>query len=227
MSTQYFIDDSSKFMDYSNKLTTSSISTAISVIKSGGLVVIPTDTVYGIGSDAFDMHAIKSLLKTKACKFNRPIGILVGSWNTINGLAHIITYETKELIHAFWPGPLSIIVKQAPSFQRKFTDSNGNIMLRMPLHPIAIELLQEVGPMAVSSANTSGNPPATSIKEAQSYFGNKVSVYLDGGNFYQQNPSTIIDMTKKNPCILRNGPININAIAEVLCTDPSNIFQKF
>ncbi len=136
------------------------IASAISALKGGRLVVMPTDTVYGIGADAFDSDAVAALLSAKGRGRDMPVPVLVGSWHTIEGLVYSVPQTARELIRAFWPGALSLVVQQAPSLQWDLGDAHGTVMLRMPLHPVAIELLREVGPMAVSSANISGRPAA-------------------------------------------------------------------
>src|ERR1700761_353091 len=135
---------------------TAGIPSAISALKGGRLVVLPTDTVYGIGADAFDGTAVAALLAAKGRGRDMPVPVLVGSWHTIDGLAQTVSNAARELIRAFWPGALSLVVRQAPSVQWDLGDARGTVMLRMPLHPVAIELLREVGPMAVSSAHVSG-----------------------------------------------------------------------
>ena len=134
------------------------IASAVSALKGGSLVVLPTDTVYGIGADAFDGEAVAALLSAKGRGRDMPVPVLVGSWHTIEGLVYSVPHTARELIRAFWPGALSLVVRQAPSLQWDLGDAHGTVMVRMPLHPVAIELLREVGPMAVSSANISGRP---------------------------------------------------------------------
>src|SRR5689334_594971 len=192
------------------------IASAISALKGGRLVVMPTDTVYGIGADAFDSAAVASLLAAKGRGRDMPVPVLVGSWHTIDGLVYSVPQSAKELIRAFWPGALSLVVRQAPSLQWDLGDANGTVMLRMPLHPVAIELLREVGPLAVSSANISGRPPAVTVDDARTQLGELVEVYLDGGPSEQQAASTIVDLTGATPRVLRQGPITAEAIAKVL-----------
>src|SRR5579884_517021 len=119
------------------------IASAVNAVKSGRLVVMPTDTVYGIGADAFDPAAVAALFAAKGRGRNMPVGVLVGSWQTIDGLSFSVPSAARELIHAFWPGALSIVVQQAPSLQWDLGEGNGTVMVRMPLHPVAIELLRE------------------------------------------------------------------------------------
>jgi L-threonylcarbamoyladenylate synthase len=199
------------------------IAAAVGALKGGRLVVMPTDTVYGIGADAFDNTAVAALLSAKGRGRDMPVGVLVGSWHTIEGLVYTIPDGARELIRAFWPGALSLVVAQAPSLQWDLGDARGTVMLRMPLHPVAIELLREVGPMAVSSANVSGRPPAVNAQEARDQLGDLVDVYLDAGPSQQQAASTIVDLTGDAPRLLRAGPVSVERIAEVLGMDPGRL----
>jgi len=192
------------------------IASAVSAVKDGRLVVLPTDTVYGVGADAFDPAAVTALLAAKGRGRDMPVPVLVGSWQTIDGLAFAVPQAARELIHAFWPGALSVVVQQAPSLQWDLGEGRGKVMVRMPLHPVAIELLREVGPMAVSSANISGRPPAITADDARRQLGELVGVYLDAGPSQQQAASTIIDLTGPTPHILREGPVGADEIATVL-----------
>jgi L-threonylcarbamoyladenylate synthase len=196
------------------------IASAISAAKGGRLVVLPTDTVYGLGADAFDSSAVAALLAAKGRGRDMPVPVLVGSWNTIDGLVYTVPHGARELIRAFWPGALSLVVHQAPSLQWDLGDANGTVMLRMPLHPVAIEVLREVGPMAVSSANISGRPPAVTAEDARHQLGDLVEVYLDGGPSAQQAASTIVDLTGPAPKILRTGPVTAEQIGAVLGVEP-------
>jgi tRNA threonylcarbamoyl adenosine modification protein (Sua5/YciO/YrdC/YwlC family) len=199
------------------------IAAAASAVKGGRLVVLPTDTVYGVGADAFDNVAVAALLSAKGRGRDMPVPVLVGSWHTIDGLVYSVPHTARELIQAFWPGALSLIVRQAPSLQWDLGEARGTVMLRMPLHPVAIELLREVGPMAVSSANTSGRPPAVTADDARRQLGDLVEVYLDAGPAQRQAASTIVDLTGAAPRILRSGPVSDDDIAKVLGVDPATL----
>ncbi len=145
-----------------------------------------------------------------------PVPVLVGSWDTIQGLVQYYSPQAKTLVEAFWPGGLSIIVPQAPSLPWNLGDTRGTVMLRMPLHPVAIELLRETGPMAVSSANISGHTPPSTVTEARQQLNQNVSVYLDGGECAIGKPSSIIDISGDHPRLLREGAISAERIGEVL-----------
>ena len=202
------------------------IASVVSAAKGGRLVVIPTDTVYGIGADAFDSAAVAALLAAKGRGRDMPVPVLVGSWHTIEGLVYTVPQSARELIRAFWPGALSLVVRQAPSLQWDLGDADGTVMLRMPLHPVAIEVLRAVGPMAVSSANISGHPPAVSVDQARTQLGERVEVYLDGGPAEQGSASTIVDLSGPAPRILREGPISADAIAKVLDVTPDSLLDQ-
>jgi len=192
------------------------LAAAASAARAGRLVVIPTDTVYGIGADAFSSSAVRSLLAAKNRGPDMPVGVLVGSWSTIDGLVLSVPRSARLLIEAFWPGDVSIVLPHAPSLSWDLGNTSGTVMLRMPLHPVAIELLREVGPMAVSSANVSGKPPASTADEAKAQLGESVAVYLDGGPSGDPVPSTIVDLSGDDPVVLREGAVSTEAIFEAL-----------
>lgn len=192
---------------------------AVNAVRGGRLVVMPTDTLYGIGCDAFDNQAVANLLATKHRGPDMPVPVLVGSWDTAKGLVASYPESTDLLIKAFWPGGLSLVVPQAPSLPWNLGDTRGTVMLRMPLHPIAIELLREIGPMAVSSANISGHTPPTTAIASKQQLGKAVSVYLDGGECAVGKPSTIIDLSGSRPYLLREGAISAEDIVAVIGGD--------
>ena len=199
------------------------LTAAKGALKAGRLVVVPTDTGYGLAADAFDSDAVTGLLRAKGRGRDMPVPVLVGSWNTIDGLVNTVRPQARELIRAFWPGGLSLVVHQAPSLAWDLGDTRGTVMLRMPLHPVVLELLREVGPLAVSSANVSGRPPATTVDEARAQLGGSASVYLDGGPAEHAVASTIVDLTADRPRVLREGAVAVEDIAEVLGEDPAQL----
>ncbi|MBF6172384.1 L-threonylcarbamoyladenylate synthase [Nocardia blacklockiae] len=202
------------------------LTAARTTLKSGRLAVIPTDTLYGIAADAFDSAAVNALLAAKRRGRDMPVPVLVGSWNTIDGLVFSVQSQARDLIRAFWPGGLSLVVQQAPSLAWDLGDARGTVMLRMPLHPVALELLREVGPLAVSSANVSGQPPATTVDEARDQLGELVGVYLDGGKAEHSVASTIVDLTADTPRILREGAVSTARVAEVLGLSPDRLTSE-
>ena len=132
------------------------IRAAIEGIARGDLVVLPTDTVYGIAADAFKPWAVSALLNAKGRGRHMPPPVLVGSRQTLDGLVFSLPQEARALTEAFWPGALTIVVEQAPTLQWDLGDTYGTVAVRMPLHPVALEVLQHTGPLAVSSANRTG-----------------------------------------------------------------------
>ena len=192
------------------------IQAAAHSVASGQLVVLPTDTVYGLGADAFDANAVADLLAAKGRGRDMPVPVLVGSWTTIEGLTSSVAERTWKLIEAFWPGGLTLVVEHAPSLSWDLGDARGTVAIRMPLHPVAIELLEITGPMAVSSANISGHPPAVTAQDARDQLGDSVAVYLDGGPAPAQIASTIVDVTAEVPRVLRAGAVSIDALRAVV-----------
>ncbi len=189
---------------------------AASAVRRGELVVLPTDTVYGIGADAFNAEAVGDLLQAKGRGRNMPSPVLVGSPNTLHGLVTDFTETAWELVDAFWPGALTLVARHQPSLQWDLGDSRGTVAVRMPLHPVAIELLTETGPMAVSSANLTGHPSPQDCDAAQGMLGDSVSVYLDGGPTPAAVPSSIVDVTGKTPVLLRAGAISAEELRKVV-----------
>lgn len=194
------------------------IKAAVEAVQAGQLIVFPTDTVYGLGADAFSPVATEKIFSTKVRDKNLPLPVLVGSLDTIHGLAMHISPQIEKLIANFWPGGLSIILDRVPSVNLNLGNTKGKILLRMPLHSVAIEILRQVGPMAVTSANISGQPPVKDTEEAAIQFGDEVAVYLAGEIINPNIPSTIIDMSLElsQPKVIRQGTISVAEIAEVL-----------
>lgn len=192
------------------------LAAAAAAVRAGRLVVLPTDTLYGIGADAFDARAVSDLLAAKHRGPDMPLGVLVGSWSTIDGLVGTVPPVARDLVEAFWPGGLSIVLPHAPSLAWDLGTTRGTVMLRMPLHPVALELLREVGPMAQSSANVSGRPPATTAQEALEQLGDSVEVYLDGGVCASGVASTIVDLTGEVPRLRREGAVSADDVSRVV-----------
>ena len=192
-------------------------------LRAGGLVILPTDTVYGIGCNAADAGAVERLLAAKGRGRQMPPPVLVADPADLTGIVARVPDVARALMEAFWPGGLSIVVPQAPSLPWNLGDTRGTVMLRMPLHPIAIELLREVGPMAVSSANISGHQPPTTALMAKQQLGKAVTVYLDGGETAVGKPSTIIDLSGERPYLLREGALSAEEIGKVIGLDAQTL----
>ncbi len=190
-------------------------------IGRGDLVVLPTDTVYGIAADAFNPAAVQKLLDAKGRGRQAPPPVLVPNFDTVSALAEHITPEIEKLADAFWPGGLTIVVSARPTLAWDLGETNGTVALRMPDHELVREFLTETGPLAVSSANLTGKPAAVTAAEAREQLGDRISVYLDTGESSGSRVgSTIVDVTPtrdgKPARILRDGTISRDAIRDVL-----------
>jgi len=191
------------------------IAAAADAIAAGRLVVLPTDTVYGLGADAFAPEAVQRVLQAKGRGREMPVPVLVGSWAGIDGLMTVVPDPVRRLVRAFWPGGLTLVVEHASTLAWDLGDARGTVAVRMPLHPVALELLERTGPLAVSSANVSGQPPATTAEQAQEQLGEAVDVYLDAGPTPGPLPSTIIDATGGVLRLVREGTIPLDELREV------------
>lgn len=159
------------------------------------LVVLPTDTVYGIAADAFSPKAVQKLLDAKGRTAQSPPPVLIGNIDTLNALADFVPQVARKLADTFWPGALTMIFRAQPALSWELGETKGTVALRMPDHKIALALLAETGPLAVSSANLTGAPAATTCAQAVDYLGQNVQVFLDAGNSPKGEASTILDMT--------------------------------
>ena len=192
------------------------IAAAVEAVQRGDLLVMPTDTVYGIGADAFKSWSVTALLNAKGRGRDMPPPVLVGSRHTLDGLVFDLPRTARELVEAFWPGALTIVVEHASSLQWDLGDTGGTVAVRMPLHPVALEVLREAGPMAVSSANKTGQPAATTAEEARRQLEYAVSVYLEAGPCPDPVASTIVDVTGDRPRVLRHGAIPVEKLRDVV-----------
>ena len=185
-------------------------------LRRGELVVMPTDTVYGIAAEAFDPVAVDGLLKAKGRGRDMPPPVLVGTVRAAMALVMDLDDAGKDLIDEFWPGALTIVCRSSPTLVWDLGDTKGTVAVRMPLHQLALDLLKRTGPLAVSSANVSGQPPSTSCDEAVAQLGDSVAVYLDSGPCPGDVPSTIVDLTGTVPRLLRQGVIPADRLREVI-----------
>lgn len=193
---------------------------ARTAIGRGELVVIPTDTVYGLAADAFSPAAVQKLIEAKGRTRQSPPPVLIPGIPTLDALAETVPDEVRTLVAKYWPGPLTVILPAQSSLVWDLGETKGTVALRMPAGRIALELLSETGPLAVSSANLTGKPPATTAKAAEEMLGDSVSVYLDDGEGGTV-PSTIVDATgllapEGKLRIVREGAIPAEDIRELL-----------
>jgi L-threonylcarbamoyladenylate synthase len=189
---------------------------AEAALRRGDLVVLPTDTVYGVAAEAFDPVAVEKLLKAKGRGRDMPPPVLVGTVRAALALVQDLTDVGKDLIDEFWPGGLTLVCRSSPTLVWDIGDTKGTVAVRMPLHPVALDLLKQTGPLAVSSANASGQAPASTAQAAQDQLGDSVAVYLDGGPGPGDVPSTIVDLTGSVPRLLRAGVISADRLRTVI-----------
>ncbi|WP_309649522.1 L-threonylcarbamoyladenylate synthase [Nocardioides sp.] len=194
----------------------SAIEAASLAVQRGLLIVLPTDTVYGVGADAFEPDAVASLLEAKGRGRDMPPPVLVSSATTIDALAVKVPGYARALVDAFWPGPLTLVCHQQQSLQWDLGDTRGTVAIRMPDHPVTLEILERTGPLAVSSANRTGMPAATDADQAEDMLGDSVAVIVDGGESPGGQASTIVDVTGSQGRILRRGALSLEALNEVL-----------
>lgn len=197
---------------------TETIARAVEAVRDGKIVVLPTDTVYGVGADAFDVVAVAMVLAAKHRGREMPPPVLVPDARTVDGLALDVPMYARILMRQFWPGPLTLVLRSQPSLHWDLGETNGTVALRMPDDEVALAVLAEVGPMAVTSANVSGHPAATTGQEALDQLGGAVAVYLDDGARTGGAPSTILDCTAQEPVVLRAGALDAAQIIAVLGT---------
>jgi tRNA threonylcarbamoyl adenosine modification protein (Sua5/YciO/YrdC/YwlC family) len=194
----------------------SAIDAASLAVQRGQLVVMPTDTVYGVAADAFDPAAVKSLLQAKGRGREMPPPVLVSAATTIDALAVNVPDWARTLVETFWPGPLTLVCHQQSSLQWDLGDTRGTVAIRMPDHEIAREILERTGPLAVSSANTTGTPAATDADAAQRMLGEEVAVIVDAGASPGGEASTIIDVTGEHGRLLRHGALSLDDLNAAL-----------
>ena len=185
-------------------------------VQRGQLVAFPTDTVYGLGADAFSPDAVQRLLDAKGRGREMPPPVLVSARTTLEALAIDIPDWARVLVEELWPGPLTLVLRQQPSLQWDLGETRGTVAVRMPDHPVALELLTRTGPLAVSSANKTGNPPATDADDVERQLRREVRVLLDGGPTPGPVPSTIVDCTAESGRVLRHGVLGLDRLNEVL-----------
>ena len=188
-------------------------------IEAGECIVLPTDTVYGIGADAFSPDAVQRLLDAKGRGRDMPPPVLIGESSLIRALATDVPEAAKQLVNKHWPGALTLICKIQPSLRMDLGETGGTIALRVPDHDLARAVLRQTGPMAVSSANLSGQPAALTCDEAAGQLGDSVAVYLDGGRLGggDGRPSTIVDFSQHDEGeVLRRGAIDVAVLRETL-----------
>ncbi len=189
---------------------------AVAALQRGDLVVLPTDTVYGVAADAFSPAAVEKLLAAKGRGRDMPVPVLVGEVRGLHGLAADVTEQMQAVVDAHWPGPLTLIVPVAPSLVWDLGETRGTVAVRMPQHPVALDVLTSTGPLAVSSANRTGHAPPVTADEAERQLGAAVAVYLEAGSSGDPVASTIVDLTGARPQVRRTGALPVEVLRELL-----------
>jgi L-threonylcarbamoyladenylate synthase len=189
---------------------------AAAAITQGDLVLLPTDTVYGVAADAFTPAAVTGLLAAKNRGRAMPVPVLIGEASTLSGLVVKLPPVAHQLAEAFWPGGLTLVLEHAPSLAWDLGDAEGTVAVRLPDDDIARDLLRRTGPLAVSSANRSGRAAATTAAQAVEQLGSHAAVVLDGGPRQGSAASTIVDCTRPVPRVLRVGALPLERLREVV-----------
>lgn len=193
-----------------------SIDAAVHAVARGEVIVIPTDTVYGVGADAFNPDAVERVLAAKGRGRQMPPPVLIPAVATVAGLARDVPDTAMALMKEFWPGPLTVIVWAQLSLAWDLGDTNGTVALRVPDHAAALTLLTRTGPLAVTSANKTGQPAATTAEDALDQLGAAVSVILDAGDSPLGVASTIVDATGPALRIVRDGGVSREQMVAVV-----------
>lgn len=184
---------------------------ALDTLQQGGLVAFPTDTVYGLGALAFDPISIECLYAVKGRESSKAIPILICDLGELSQVAATIDSRTRRLAERFWPGPLTLVVPRHPSLPDVLTPY-PTVGVRMPDHPVALAFIKRTGPLAVTSANLSGQPSATTAGEVLAYLRGRIDLVLDGGPTPGGVSSTVVDCRGPDLAILRQGPITLEEL---------------
>ena len=195
--------------------SSSAIPRALEVLRLGGLVAFPTDTVYGLAALPFKEEFVEGLFSAKGRNNARAIAILIGDYKDIPLVVEEFAETASRLAHHFWPGPLTLVVQKHTGLPEALSP-DATIGVRMPDHPIAMELLRKIGPLAVSSANISGQENTNTAEEVNRQLSGRVHLILDGGHTSGGIPSTVVNCISPILTLLREGPISLDAITAAL-----------
>jgi L-threonylcarbamoyladenylate synthase len=200
------------------KATEDNISQAAKAVKNGELVVYPTDTVYGLGCDPFNTYAVEKLFKAKGERKNKPLPILASSLKAVERIAYI-GENARKIAEKYWPGPLTLVVPKKPTLLNMVTCNLESVGVRIPNHRVALHLITLCDGLLVgTSANKTGEKPPKTAQEAAIQLGEEVDIILDDGPTPLGQESSIIDLTQKEPKILREGTIKLKHITNILTT---------
>ncbi|MEM2874906.1 MAG: L-threonylcarbamoyladenylate synthase [Candidatus Hadarchaeales archaeon] len=188
---------------------------AAGVLRSGGLVIYPTETVYGLGGDARSDTAVRKVFDAKGRKFDSPMSIALSSAGLVEKFAHLPP-EARGILKLL-PGPLTIVLKAKGGLSRQIVSRSGTIGIRVPAQKVALSLIEAAGfPITSTSANVSGNPPPLTVDDALEQIGDRVDLALDAGRCEGGIPSTVVDLTVKPFRILRKGPVGREEIEKAM-----------
>lgn len=195
------------------------VARAADLLRDGQLVVLPTDTLYGLSADAFSLDGTARVFAAKDRRRQVPLPVLVRSPKQLVGLTPQVPAAAERLMAAFWPGALTLVIAAEPSLRWDLGRTEGTVAVRMPLDEVALEVIRAVGPLAVTSANRAGDEPAPTAVAAREQLGDAVSLYLDDGPRDGGVPSTIVDLTRRVPHVLRAGAIPDQLVVGVAAGD--------
>ena len=196
-------------------ISAAQIQQALTVLKNGGIIAFPTDTVYGLGALAFDNAAIESIYVAKDRPIEKAIPVLIGDLSDLDKVAANIPNMAFRFAARFWPGPLTCIIPKKQTLPPAVS-ATSTVAVRIPNHPNALSLLRAVGPMAVTSANISGQPSPSTAEEVYTQLNGRIPLILDGGKTPGGVPSTLVDCSGNEPIILREGPITLQELFSAL-----------
>ncbi|TVP67989.1 MAG: threonylcarbamoyl-AMP synthase [Nitriliruptor sp.] len=191
------------------------VARAAELLLAGEVVVLPTDTVYGIAADAFSTEATAALLTAKGRDRAIPLPVMIRTPQQLPGLAATVSSAADRLVAAFWPGPLTLVLHAQPRLTWDIGESDGTVAIRMPLDDATLEVIRAVGPLAMTAANAPGGDAPRSVEDARDQLGEQVAAYLDAGTRPEGATSTIVDLTREAPKVLREGAIPTELVLDV------------
>jgi L-threonylcarbamoyladenylate synthase len=198
-------------------VTNKSIKLARRLMREGELVAFPTDTVYGVGANAFERYAVRQIFEVKKRPAHKAIPVFITQIDDLNQVARDIPNTAWPLLERFWPGALTVVLPRSVHLPTDVTAGRDFVAVRLPDHPLCLELVVKVGrPLAVTSANQSGHPSPTTAEEVAAQLGGRIPLILDGGPTATPHPSSIVDLSVRPPRLLREGDLSLQKLREVL-----------
>jgi L-threonylcarbamoyladenylate synthase len=194
-----------------------SIKRAVHLLRKGEVVAFPTDTVYGVGANAFERFAVRQIFKVKQRPADKSLPVFIYQIDDLNLVAREVPDEAWRLLQKFWPGALTVVLRKNSALPDVVTGGQDTVAVRIPDHPVSLELVIKTGrPLAVTSANLSGQPTPTTAQGVMEQLGENLPLVLDGGPSTVSRPSTIINLSCTPPRVLREGPITVSALQEFM-----------